>query len=156
MTPDDAALVRWVAGHDEPCPVCSYNLQDAPDAVCPECGVLLRLSVTSPATALGPLILGIVSFSVAIGFDAVTLALVGGSVVLFGPPPGIVPQMTVFFLTLGLLALLSALGLGALVRSRKRWYRQARRRQWEVAWLIFLIVGGIHAIAGVTLISILA
>ena len=40
-------LLRFVAQRDVPCPACGYNLRQLSRAVCPECGLALKLSIGS-------------------------------------------------------------------------------------------------------------
>ena len=59
--PDEAAMLRsFLAGRDEPCPQCGYNLRDLTGSRCPECGeeLTLRLQPVDPrqAAALAGLI----------------------------------------------------------------------------------------------------
>ena len=49
MAPTPPDLLRaFLAGRDEPCAKCGYNLRDTIAEVCPECGTPLRLTLDRP------------------------------------------------------------------------------------------------------------
>jgi len=44
--PDDIVLIDWLKDRDAACPLCAYNIRGLTTPRCPECGQVLRLSVT--------------------------------------------------------------------------------------------------------------
>ncbi|MCZ6850805.1 MAG: hypothetical protein O7F17_04115 [Planctomycetota bacterium] len=113
-------LELLLAARDIPCPVCGYNLRAIASTNCPECGAKLDLRVGSTDLKLGPwlaallagaLPLGIVSFVLVIGLavDPIFFA--------------------VFFV--GALAYIMLLAL--VVRNRRAFWKQPRKRQWWLA-----------------------
>lgn len=50
---DIAALLTWLAEHDEQCPMCGYNLRALTRPVCPECRQELVLTVGAKRVRLG-------------------------------------------------------------------------------------------------------
>lgn len=146
---DGRALADWLGRHDEPCPACGHNLRSVPSPACPECGAPLRLMVGSEQARLGPWLLALASFLLALGFDSVaTLLLTIPAIVSLFLPGG--PPMP-YFMVLGLMTALSA-GTGAAawatIARRRGWPRWSRRTQWIVAGLIFAGVGVTHLAAG--------
>ncbi|MCH8343570.1 MAG: hypothetical protein IH983_06245 [Planctomycetes bacterium] len=114
-------LKALLAERDLPCPVCGYNLRAIASSNCPECGAKLDLRVGSTDLQLGPwlaalfagaLPLGIVSFVLVIGLGA-------GDPILFA----------VFFVG----ALAYTMLLAVLVRKRRAFWKQPRKRQWWLA-----------------------
>lgn len=47
MNEHEGTVVAFLADRDETCPVCQYNLRGLTRAVCPECGVALRMGVVA-------------------------------------------------------------------------------------------------------------
>ncbi|MCZ6543549.1 MAG: hypothetical protein O6768_07770 [Planctomycetota bacterium] len=117
----EAQLLKLLlVARDIPCPVCGYNLRAIASTNCPECGAKLDLRVGSTDLKLGPwlaallagaLPLGIVSFVLVIGLavDPIFFA--------------------VFFV--GALAYIMLLAL--VVRNRRAFWKQPRKRQWWLA-----------------------
>lgn len=122
---DERRLVAWLADHDEPCPRCGYSLGGLTLARCPECGARLELGVESPDLILRWFILGVIGLSLALGFDGVTLVVIGIGVLIYGPGPP--PGLIVFFF-FGTLVL--GCGLGMWWRRRGLIQRWSLRRQW--------------------------
>ncbi|MFI4897661.1 MAG: hypothetical protein ACIARR_07530 [Phycisphaerales bacterium JB059] len=141
-------LSDWLAGHDEPCPVCRYNLRGVRAPSCPECNVAITLGVRSPSAIVGPWALGLIAFSLGLGFDAVTgLFLIVPLVATAGEDPIAIA----LWVTMATLALGCALGLAWMLRRRQAWMRLATGTQWRIAWMIFLGVGLFHAGVGAAL-----
>ena len=65
----DPRLTAYLAGRDEPCPACGYNLRDLTGGRCPECGdaVALRLGLAEPR--LGTLVAGLIGLSAGAGLS---------------------------------------------------------------------------------------
>jgi hypothetical protein len=150
----DPLLLSFLDTRDAPCPVCDYNLRGLKVDRCPECAAHLHLRVGSENTRLGPWLGAVLSFSLAVGFDAVMGLLVSiiFTVSLFAPPqtvPPIVRQQHIILLV-GFVGLALACG-GAilmLVKRRRRWMMMPRRRQWRIAAVIFVLVFLVHLLAG--------
>ncbi len=95
-TADCATLVRWLAEHEERCPVCQYGLRGLVVARCPECGHDLELGVRAPRLRLLPWA-GLVAFiCMALGFDGVVALVITVVLIRAGPPPGSRPWIVYF------------------------------------------------------------
>jgi len=152
--PDDRArLLDWLADHDEACPVCRYNLRGIKEALCPECGAGLTLSVAPPTAGVGPWSFAVVAFAMGLGFDAVvllvTLGMAAYSIAVGGLSPNDWRPVLVFLTPLALLGVGSGLGLLLMFRRRRRWMLLARPLQVRAAIAIFVGVGLVHAAGGV-------
>lgn len=142
----DEMLRALLADDDAPCPACGYNLRGLTAGTCTECGAPLRVGVVSDHARLGPWIGAIVACSLAIGFDAVASLLMVVPLVLSivfggqGAPP------IDYFVMLGIMLVLGALSVAALVavlRRRRAWHRNDRRTQW---WLVAFLGGGLFVV----------
>ncbi len=151
---DDATLLAWLGSHDEFCPACRYDLRGLTVTTCPECNSRLSLSVSSPDVRLGPWLLAVISFALGLGFDAVVCILMatGLSIAILRGSLGSGPPLTFYVLPGSLLVLGIACfaGVVLLVHRRHRWLRLAPRTQWSVALAIFVAVGAVHLVAGLT------
>ncbi|HRQ72688.1 MAG TPA: hypothetical protein PLU35_06645 [Phycisphaerales bacterium] len=120
----DGVMRAWLAGRDEACPACGYNLRGTDGRACPECGVVIAAAIVlgrraadddgrPPTPEPGAMWLGALAFMLASG--AVNL-LVAGAIVARGAwiivfdPPGrgdrgmaIVPLAAFGLLLLGVL-----------------------------------------------------
>lgn len=153
MDAPEQHLVRWLNGRDEPCPVCGYNLRDLGTARCPECGAGLHLRVGSENTRLGAWLVGVLSLSLALGFDGV-VATIMTTVAVFLEPPRTPAERFVAGVMVGSfvgLSLLVGAGIVAMVRGRARWVRVSPRRQWWMAAGVFVGTFALHAIWGIVL-----
>ncbi len=142
---DDRALGDWLSHHDEACPVCSYSLSKITAPACPECGSTLRLGVRSPNAIAGPWALALISFSLALGFDAVV------SLILLAPlimTAGEDPEAIIIWLVMITLGVISGLGVAWLLSQRRVWMRMRPPTQWRVATSLFVGVGLLHLLAG--------
>lgn len=151
--PDAGAVetVAWLRGRDASCPICSYNVRDVERAICPECGAALSLTLTSPTLGVGPWSLAIVSFALGLGFDGVVLVLMSIAWILEGGTPP--PPAVFFIMTLAVLCAGSGLGLLWVIKRRSLIQRRSRKDQWRLAVGIFLLVGVVHAVAGLAVMA---
>lgn len=156
MTPDQDAVVRFVAERDAPCPVCRYNVRGAPEARCPECAAELRLELGSERLRLGPWLFAVVAFALGLGFDGVVGLVMAASLTVLPPrSPLAVRQMWLVDVLFLAAAGLCAVGLVQVVRQRGRWNRQHAGRQRALAAAIFLGVGLTHAAFGAWVVAYL-
>ncbi|HTW94681.1 MAG TPA: hypothetical protein VMD30_07815 [Tepidisphaeraceae bacterium] len=72
-----AELIEFLHEHDEPCPVCQYNLRNLQTDRCPECGLALTLKVTTAEPYLGPWVTALAASSAvgAIGLFFLTIVM---------------------------------------------------------------------------------
>lgn len=153
---DEDALVNFLATHDAPCPVCSYNLRGLPTAACPECAARLHLQVGSENLRVGPWFLACISFALALGFDGVVSILMTTMITLHPPPaPAQFRQALTMLGWFAFLAICGGIGLIGLFRLRRSFMRLPRRRQWHVALALLGVVFGVHAIYGAIVTGIL-
>jgi len=143
---DERALLDWLSSRDAGCPICDYNLRGVASARCPECASPLELSVASPRAVHAPWVFAVVSFSMALGFNAVVATMISVVTVISASYNQIGPY--VLFGGFSFAALVCAIGLLRTIRGRRRWLRRSTKQQWAKARLIFFIVGGAHGIAG--------
>lgn len=66
-------LKQYLADHDAPCPVCSYNLRGLTAEKCPECGVAIELGVRSNESRLREWIIGLIAWATGLGTSATML-----------------------------------------------------------------------------------
>lgn len=152
LPPDDRALLDWLAAHDDPCPACGYSLRGLGDPVCPECSMRLRLTVGAPGLRLGPWVAGIIAPALALGFDGVmSLVLIWALVT----SPGVGVFLVVITGVFILLGAASAAVMLAVIRSRRRWLRRRPAAQIRWAAALFAVVGVVHAVWGVFLVSLI-
>lgn len=150
-------LLAYLKDHDAPCPICRYNLRGLTVDRCPECAAPLRLAVASPNLHLGPLVLTIVSFALAAGFDLVVGLMMGTATIIHANMAAaatwIAPALVSSTLTTIGLTCVGCIIL--LVRMRHRWHRIPTKKQWIVGAAVFVLVGLLHAGLGALLISII-
>lgn len=154
----DELLVRFLAAHDAPCPVCRYNLRGLTVDACPECSAPLRLEIASPNLHIGPFVLAIVSFSLGAGFDLVVALIFSVMALIFAQPAAAASWIgpVVMIGTLGSLGTLCILGIVLLVKRRPAWNRLGTRRQWRAAIATFIGVGAVHAAVGAMLVALMS
>jgi hypothetical protein len=151
--PGDPLLLSYLAQNDAPCPVCDYNLRGLKTDHCPECAAKLHLRVGSENLTLGPWLAAVLSFGLAVGFDAVVTLIfsVMFTVSRFAspPPPPYVTNQFIKVLSVFLtLTLTCGIAILILVRRRRRWMMLPRRAQWRYAAIIFASVFIAHLITG--------
>lgn len=125
-----ARLRAHLAGHDEPCPMCEYNLRGLTGTVCPECGEALRLRVSLSEPKMAAYLCGLIGLSVGFGFSGVFLVLGVVGLLLEGSGGGF-PYWV-------LVALLSQFVIEGLAMwlwlVRRNWIRRRSRGQrWMLA-----------------------
>ena len=155
MTPEhaDPMVTAWLAERDAACPVCDYNLRGVELPVCPECASPLQLAVASPGAVHGPWVFAIVSLAMGLGFDAVMVVLFVSLRLYFGPTPG--PFLLIFVSVFLCLAVACASPMVWTIRTRRRWFQRARSSQWRRAWAIFLLVGAVHTVVGLSFFALI-
>jgi threonine/homoserine/homoserine lactone efflux protein len=145
---DTPHLVDWLKDRDVECPVCSYNCRGLTVPVCPECAARLQLALASDRMSPGPWALAVVSFALALGFDAVVAVLVTVMFILHPPPLGGRAMAIFMLVSFSALSAVCGTGLGTMFAVRRRWLRQPRSSQWKLAAAIFLAIGAVHAVFG--------
>ncbi|MGV6813678.1 MAG: hypothetical protein ACWA5W_01570 [Phycisphaerales bacterium] len=139
-------MVAYLESHDAPCPVCGYNLRGVVLEVCPECQAPITLAIGSEQARLGPWLFAMLSFAMALGFDAVVGMLLVVPIVMSGGEQDAELFLSGSLVTLGLVSV----GMLWVLMVRKRaWLAMARRRQMRAAWLIFGAVFVVHLMVGV-------
>ncbi|GMV25984.1 MAG: hypothetical protein AMXMBFR58_20150 [Phycisphaerae bacterium] len=154
--PDNVLLRQFLATRSAECPVCGYDLKALPTDRCPECSSSLRLGVYSDNLRMGPWFLAVVSWTLALGFDGVVLAILLTVLAFIERPqsPGDIRTVAFMISSFGGLAIASAVGLWWVYTRRKtRWLRWPVRTQWTVAVCMFVGVGLGHALYGGFLMS---
>ena len=148
--PDELVLREWLASRDETCPVCAYNLRGLTSPVCPECSAKLSLHVGSENLRLGPWVLALVSFALALGFDGVVVILMTGALIVLPAPPSPAERRVILIIIGGFVLLATGAGaaIGMLLRKRRRWVRLGVSAQWQAAVAVFVGVGLVHAFFG--------
>ena len=150
--PDHRALAAWLRDHDEDCPVCAYSLRGVPSPACPECNAPISLGVRSPHAIAGPWSLALISFSLALGFDAVM------SLILLAPliaTAGEDAEAIIIWSVMIALGAVSGVGVAWLLTRRRVWMRLSPPAQWRAALTIFVGVGLLHLVAGGALVVVL-
>ena len=126
----DARLRAHLAGHDELCPMCEYNLRGLTGTVCPECGEALRLRVSLSEPKMAAYLCGLIGLSVGFGFSGVFLAMGVVGLLLEGFGGGFP-----YWMLVGLLSQFVIEGLAMwLWLVRRNWIRRRSRGQrWALA-----------------------
>jgi hypothetical protein len=151
---DEQALFDWLATHDAPCPVCSYNLRALREPRCPECAARLFLAVGTEDMAIGPWLLAVVALAMAMGFDTVVALIMTVGLVLERPSsPADLRDVLLLLATFAFGAGACGAMLLRLVRRRRHWRRSERRRQWRTACTVFVTVAAAHAVFGLWVVS---
>ena len=144
--PSPEMLKAYLETHDAPCPVCGYNLRGVVLASCPECNAPIELIVGSAQAKLGAWLFAMLSFAMALGFDAVIGLLMVIPVVSTRGESGPVLFLAGTLVTLGLICI----GMLWVLIVRKRvWMSLPSRRQKQMGATIFLGVFAIHLAVGV-------
>ena len=121
----DARLRDHLAGHDELCPMCEYNLRGLTGTVCPECGEALRLRVSLSEPKMAAYLCGLIGLSVGVGFSVIILMFGVVGTLLYGSGGGFFDWM--------LVALVSQFVIEGLAMwlwlVRRSWIRRRSRGQ---------------------------
>ncbi|MBX3377089.1 MAG: hypothetical protein KF678_08810 [Phycisphaeraceae bacterium] len=153
MSEPDPLLLSFLGERDALCPVCEYNLRGLKADRCPECSSHLQLQVGSENIRLGPWVSAVVSFALAVGFDAVMGLMVSiAFAATFFSPQQVAPLVRQQHLILmgGFLGMgmTCATAILLLVRRRRRWMVMPRRAQWRWAGVTFASVFVVHLVVG--------
>ena len=141
-------LHAYLKDHDAPCPLCGYNLRGVTLTSCPECDAPIELGIGSSQLKLGAWLFAMLSFALALGFDLVIGAMMIVSVVMTRGEDSGALYLMISLVTLSL----ASIGLLWVLVVRKRdWLNMPRRRQWKIAWTIFVGVFLVHLSVGVGL-----
>lgn len=121
---DPERLISFLHERDAPCPLCGYNLRNLTSPRCPECGHLLKLTVTQAEPYLrawialmAPLCAG-----AGLGMFWIMLFLTQGSPTL-GPWTWVA-----LFIQMAMIPVLYPA-----IKGRRSFLRQPRARQWQLA-----------------------
>jgi nitrate reductase gamma subunit len=123
-------LTAYLAGADEPCPCCNYNLRGLTVAACPECNQALTLRVALKEPRLAWFLVAVIALSCGIGVHGFLVGLL-----IYGWANGYIGGSGVFstvacvvgsFLTLTCAA-------AALLVRRRRFARRSRRARTAIA-----------------------
>ncbi len=140
---DREAAAAFCRGRDVACPSCNYNLRDAVDAVCPECGRALVLRVDDPSPQRRAALwvscawCGTISCAY-LSVEVITWRLAGGRPRRYGVQDALETALLMLMLayTVALLVVL--------VRSRGR--RLAHAKTWlAVGWVLWGVTVGFIA-----------
>ena len=131
----DARLRAHLAGHDEPCPMCEYNLRGLTGTVCPECGEALRLRVSLSEPKMAAYLCGLLGLSLGVGFSGLWFAFMVVAQLTFGAGVSRPPYW--ILAVLGSQFVIEALAMWVWL-VRRRWIRRRSRDQrWALvaaAW----------------------
>ena len=132
---DHALLVAFLRGRDVECSVCRYNLRNATAQKCPECGVPIRLVVSSPRR-LGWWIVCFFASAATCGFTAIMAGAMTVRVVYRGRSLAYEQKA---LLMVGGVAVLSTATSVVIVRLLRRWpaYSPWARRLTAIGSVIF-------------------
>ena len=126
-------LFTFLQDRDVDCPNCKYNLRDLTSNACPECGLIITLSVQLAEPKLAAFIAGLVPLAMSAGFS--------GLLFLYGMAMNLVYSYlpSEFFLVTVVPALVSGCLLLLWIRWRRwtrRWPRRGRIIAIIFCWLI--------------------
>lgn len=144
--PSPELLKAYLQSHDAQCPVCGYNLRGVVLAVCPECEAPIELMVGSQQARLGPWLMAMLAFAMALGFDGVIGLLLVVPVIISG---GEAKEALFLAGTLVTLGLVCVGMLWVLVARKRSWMGLDVRQQWAIARVIFISVFLVHLAVGV-------
>lgn len=150
---DERFLTEWLADRDQPCPVCGYNLRSCSLPKCPECGVPIRVSVTSEDPSPGGWLLAVISCTLAAGFDLIGSLIFVSMVTYFSiaetvPPPSARLMLIAMLASMLVPGVLCAVGLILLLRKRRTWRRLIPRSRWRRGFAVLVIVALPHILIG--------
>lgn len=120
-------IQRHTAESDVPCPVCNYNLRGITASKCPECGARLEIKIGSLDLRIGIWLVALIGTALAAGPAAVATI-----VLPFVIAAGRMPDHRAF-VVLPLIDMAFAVILFSLIRRRRRFWRQSRKKQIMLA-----------------------
>lgn len=152
-----SVLTSYLRETHDHCPVCEYDLFGVSEAVCPECGSPIHLGVVSPNARMGPWLLAVISFALAVGFDGVVVLLMFVPMIAQGVPAfSAAPLFWVLYLMMLILGIGSGIGLWFVLQRRRWWQCRPAKSQWRRGWLVFVSVGATHALVSLGVVLFLA
>ena len=125
----DALLLAYLGGHDEPCPMCEYNLRGLTGTVCPECGEALRLRVSLSEPKMAAYLCGLIGLSAGVGFSGIFLVFGVVSLLLYGSGGGFLW----IFVALVSQFVIEGLAIWAWLVRRSWIRRRSRGQRWALA-----------------------
>lgn len=151
---DATAVIAWLDAHDEPCPVCGYDLRGLTEPLCPECGKPLTLSVTArDLHRISSWLIATGAITLGLGFDAASVIVVLSRAVVnaarTGTPPA--PLEIRKLVILSILALISTIGIGVMLRLRRRWVLLPDSSKRLYALALIAVVGLVHLVGAFTI-----
>ncbi len=122
-----AMLRQFLAGRDEACPVCEYNLRDLQMPRCPECGLELELRLALSEPKQGAFVAGLIVIAGGLGFNFILLVYFG----VFSMIRNFFPNLWEFWPVVpGTLVGVTMLGLW--IRGRGRLRRMSTLTRWSL------------------------
>jgi hypothetical protein len=118
MADRDDLLRPFLAGRDEPCPACGYNLRDLGTSTCPECGEALALRVGLAEPKQAAVLAGLIGLTAGAGMSALLLLYLVLRVFVFGDR---------YYLFRGTFMVLNAGGFAAEGLATVWWLRNWRK-----------------------------
>lgn len=145
---ENELLQNFLHGRSHPCPVCGYDLRDLTSDRCPECGRVLRLTVTEARSMHAPFIAGVIALAAPLGASATGVVAVGYSRIIAASGWDVLLRPLVVN---ALVLALAGPALALWLRYARVLKRQPLARQWACAagaWAATAIGLGICLIVG--------
>jgi len=134
---DDAMLRRWLVGRDAPCPRCGYNVRQASEPRCPECGIALKLTVGAAEPFRAAWVVTLVPLAMTTGVGAFLLLITSIEGL---PPDDYMPAVVGFWIASPLVAVVALL--------RHRFSKLPRPWQWGLATAAWVALFALFTLIG--------